>query len=155
MVTCPVDLWRAVDIKEFPDGPIVNEKPADRVLWPLFERKLLYVKENGKEVYREPDMVPEGGMVPTGKGTSLYDKDNFFKGSHWRYLRIPAGTQIDPNLKLTGPKYNHRYEANHYQIEAIKRMFVDVFTGALDNLARAAVEKAYADARRTTVRSAK
>ncbi len=64
------------------------------------------------------------------------------------FFYIPEGTLIDPRLKLTGPDYNDYFKANHYQIEVEKPLSISAYKGALDNLARAAVMKAYEDARK-------
>jgi hypothetical protein len=88
------------------------------------------------------------GIVQTGGGTSLFNKDKFFNGKNWQYFYIPEGTEIDPRLKLTGPEYNDYFKADHYQIEVDKQLRIDSYKGALDNLARAAIKKAYEDARK-------
>jgi hypothetical protein len=49
---------------------------------------------------------------------------------------------------ITGPDYNEFFAADHYQIEVPIPIFVAVYRGALDNLARAAIQKAYEDARK-------
>ena len=82
-----------------------------------------------------------------GAGTSLFDKENVFKSKPWRYFLIPKDTLVDPNLAITGPDYNKVFDANHYLIEPSKPMFPDVYKGALDNFARAALAKAYELAR--------
>ena len=142
------NLWRAVHTDQYPDGPIKDEEPLPGVLYPTFERTQIGTLPSGKPKYRDPDIQITDGKVPRGAGTSLYDKENFFRGKSWRYLRIPKDTDIDPNLVVTGPVWNEYIGANHYQIEAIKPMFPEVYRGALDNFARAAVKKAYEDARR-------
>jgi len=148
MLSCPTDLWRAVHKDDFPDGPIVNEKAVTGVLYPTFEKKPIGNDKVGNVRYRDPDVVITNGMVQTGGGTSLYNKSNFFKGKNWNYMPIPQGTPVDPNLSITGPDSRPALQADHYQIEAAKPIFVEAFKGALDNLARAAVEKAYANARK-------
>ena len=149
MSKCPANLWRAVHTGEFPNGPIRDGEPAPGVLYPTFERKAIGTLPNGKTKYREPDVrVDDDGMVQAGGGTSLYDRDAFFRGRSWRYMLIPKNTEVDPNLVITGPERNDFFDANHYQIEAAKPMFLATFKGALDNLARSAVKKAYEDARR-------
>ena len=142
------DLWRAVHTDQYPDGPIAHNEPVPGVLYPTFDRTQIGLLPSGKPKYREPDIEIVDGNVLTGAGTSLYDKENFFRGQNWRYLRIPKDTDIDPNLAITGPIWNAYFRANHYQIEAIKPMFPEVYRGALDNFARAAVKKAYEDARK-------
>ena len=148
MSKVPTHLWRALHTDDYPDGPINHDEPLPGVLYPTFERKRVGTLTNGKPKYRDPDVEVVNGMVPTGAGTSLYDKDNFFRGKSWRYMYIPRDTEVDPNLVIAGPVWNDFFDANHYQIEAAKPMFLNVFRGALDNLARSAVKKAYEDARR-------
>ena len=142
------NLWRALHTDDFPNGPVDTDGPLPGVLYPTFERKAIGKQPNGKPKYREPDVQVVEGMVHPGGGASLYNKDNFFKGKNWRYLLIPKDTEIDPNLSITGPKHNDFFDADHYQIEAVKPLFLAVFKGALDNLARSAAKKAYEDARR-------
>lgn len=148
MAKCPVNLWRALHSDDFPEGPMVAGEAAAGVLYPAFERKPIRPLVGDKQRYRDPDVEVLDGLVQTGGGTSLYDRDNFFKGKNWRYFRVPKDTEVDPRLSITGPKPNDFFKANHYQIEAAEPVFVAVFKGALDNLARAAVAKACADARR-------
>lgn len=146
MQTCSTNLWRAVHKDDFPDGPIVNEKAVTGVLYPNFAKKLIGKDAKGNLKYRDPDVTVAQGMVQIGGGTSLYNKSNFFKGKNWVYMLIPEGTEIDPNLRIVDPEPRPAVGADHYQIEAGKPMFVDEFKGALDNLARAAVARAYENA---------
>ncbi len=141
MSSCPTNLWRAVHKDDFPDGPIVNEKAVMGVLYPTFEKKPIGQK-NGQTIYRDPDVTVKDGKVQLGGGTSLYNKSNFFKGKNWNYMLIPEGTPLDPNLIIVGPESRPAMQADHYQIEAVKPLFVNVFKGALDNFARAAVARA-------------
>jgi hypothetical protein len=73
---------------------------------------------------------------------------SLFACESWQHFYIPEGTEIDPRLKLTGPEYNDYFKADHYQIEVDKQLRIDSYKGALDNLARAAIKKAYEDARK-------
>ena len=147
MSKCPVDLWRGVHVDDFPNGPIVDGEAVAGVMYPTFERKRVGTHPDGQPKYRKADVVVIDGKVQPGGGTSLYDKSQFFRGGNWKYLSIPAGTEMDPNLKLVGPHWNELVEANHYQLEALKPMYLAVFKGAMDNLARAAVKRAYENAR--------
>ena len=142
------NLWRGVRVEDFPSGVLIDDKPADAILYPDFERKQIGNKRDGTPKYREADVDVVKGMVQVGGGTSLFDKDKFFRGKSWRFFYIPEGTLIDPRLKLTGPDYNDYFKANHYQIEVEKPLSISAYKGALDNLARAAVMKAYEDARK-------
>jgi hypothetical protein len=146
MPACPTNLWRAVHKDDFPEGPIVNEKAVTGALYPTFEKKFIGSDTVGNAKYRDPDVTVTDGMVQPGGGTSLYNKSNFFKGKNWNYMLIPAGTDVDPNLAIVGPDPRPAIGADHYQIEAAKPLFIDQFKGALDNLARAAVAKAYENA---------
>lgn len=148
MATTPENLWRGVRVEDFPSGVIVDDQPAEGVLYPDFERKQIGKKQDGSPRYREPDVDVVKGRVQTGGGTSLFDRDKFFKGKSWRFFYIPEGTEVDPTLAITGPEYNDYFKANHYQIEVAKPCTVDTYKGALDNLARNAVKKAYEDARK-------
>ncbi len=148
MSKCPADLWRGVHINEYPEGPIINGKPAEGVLYPSFERKQIGALSSGKPKFREADVEIIGGMVQPGGGTSLYNKGGFFKSRSWQYFYIPKDTDTGPDLKITGPEYNDFFKADHYQIEVIKALYLVAYKGALDNLARAAVKKAYEDARK-------
>jgi hypothetical protein len=132
----PKSLWRGVIGDEYPSGVIVGREPAEGILHPDFE----------ENEHRKPDVKIKNGMVQAGGGTSLFDKDKFFKSKKWQFFCIPEGTDIDGRLKLTGPVYNKRIDANHYQIEVDKPLYLDVYKGALDNLARASVAKLYEDA---------
>jgi hypothetical protein len=148
MSNCPTDLWRAAHTSDFPSGPIVDDEPAEGILYPTFEPKLIGTLPDGNPKYRKPDVkFDKDGRVKPGGGTSLFDKEKVFRGKVWRYFHIPKGTLVDPNLVLNGPAYNEVFDANHYQIEPVKPMFPDVFKGALDNFARAALAKVYEDAR--------
>lgn len=147
MKTTPTNLWRGVREEEYPEV-IVNGGPASDILYPDFERRQTGTMRDGRPKYREPDVRMKDGMIQPGGGTSLFDKDRFFKSKSWRYFYIPKGTEVDPTLKITGPTWNEFIGANHYQIEVDKPIPVTAYKGALDNLARAAVKKAYEDARR-------
>ena len=94
-----------------------------------------------------PDVVIKDGQVQKNGGTSLFDKDKVFKSKGWLSFRIPRGTVVDPLLVVRYTNHNERFSADHYQIEVEKPISVHAYKGALDNLARAAVVKAYSDAR--------
>lgn len=147
MTTTTTHLWRGVLVDDFPDT-VIDGSPAPAILYPDFERRQTGSTRDGQPRYRGPDVLVKHGKVQTGGGTSLFDKDMFFKSKKWTYFYIPAGTQIDPALKITGPDWNDYFGANHYQIEVDKPIPVVAYKGALDNFARAAVLKAYQDARR-------
>ncbi|MFC3653423.1 hypothetical protein ACFONN_17830 [Dyella humi] len=147
MSKCPADLWRAVHSDDFPKGPIVNDEPVKGILYPAFMPKQIGFQADGTPKYRDPDVAfDEKGLVKPGGGTSLFDKENVFRGKNWQYFYIPKDTVIDPNLVITGPEYRKAFSANHYQVEPATPMFPEVLKGALDNFARAAVAKAYEDA---------
>lgn len=148
MSVSPTNLWRGVRVEDFPSGVIIDDEPAEGILYPCFKRKRIGRKKNGTARYREADVEVAKGMVQTGGGTSLFNKDKFFKGKSWQFFYIPKGTEIDPRLKFTGPEYNKFFNADHYQIEVEKPIRIDSYKGALDNLARSAFKKAYEDARK-------
>lgn len=132
-----VYLYRAVRGEQFPDGTIINEKPALGILYPDFESRKL---PNGKERRADVDLSKDKKWVKTGGGTSLFDRSRVFKSKGWLYFDIPDETVIPDSLKIRFTNYNPVFEANHYQIECSETwMLVDAFKGALDNLARNAV----------------
>ena len=147
MAVTDTNLWRGVHTSDM-EVIETDEGPAEGVLYPTFERKKIGVdKATKKPRYREPDVTVQKGNVQTGGGTSLFDKDKFFKGKSWNFFYIPEGTEIDPVLKITGPGWNAYFEANHYQIEVAKACPVQTYKNALDHFARAAYAKRYVDAR--------
>lgn len=119
------------------------------MLHPDFEPRLITSGKN-KGKYRDPDVdvFEDKGksVVEPGGGTSLFDKSGVFGAAHWWYFTIPEGTTIPPSLKIRFTGTNTLFGADHYQIEPLVRMEVVAYKGALDNLARNAVEKAYRDA---------
>lgn len=137
MSNAEIDLFRSVRIEQFPDGTIIDDKPAPGVLYPDFETRML---SSGK--IRQADVVlsKDQSMVMAGGGTSLFDRDKVFKSKGWLSFKIPEGTIIPDSLIVRFTGYNKTFAANHYQIEcAAKMMRVDAYKGALDNLARNAV----------------
>lgn len=145
MAELKIHLWRGVHLDDFPDGPVVNEHAVPGVLYPVFTQKVTGVDNKGFPKFKRAEVVIKHGMVQKGGGTSLFNIPNFFKGSKWRYMRLPAGTDIDPNLVITGPDPRPTVAegADHYMIEVAKPMYVEQFKGALDNFARAAVARDY------------
>jgi hypothetical protein len=149
-------LYRSVRKEDFPDGVIVDGKAVTEILCPSFEPKTYEVKKRGKvETRARPaDVVPvveEGEQIvyPESGGTSLFDKklDKVFLEKFWLFFTIPEGTEIPGSLRIRHTGRNTAYQAEHYQIEAASgRMTVGQFKGAVDNLARNAVVKAYEDA---------
>jgi hypothetical protein len=80
-------------------------------------------------------------VYPDG-GTSLFDKADVFGTKYWCCFSIPEGTVLPECLVVSGPVFNQKFAANHYQIEARTRIRIDSFKAALDNLARNAVVRA-------------
>jgi hypothetical protein len=148
MQTTPVHLWRGVRVEDFPDGVVNDDQPADGIMHPDFVRKQTGTTKDGTKKFRKADVRTVDGLVQIGGGTSLFDKDKFFKGRSWGFFYIPKGTELDPILKLSGPDWREFFEANHYQVEVVFPVTQEAYKGALDNLARKAVAKAYEDARR-------
>jgi hypothetical protein len=137
-----IHLYRSVRIDNFPDGTVINDKPAPEILHPDFEPRIL---PSGKA--RKADVVLSGDKqwVFAKGGTSLFDKKNVFKSKSWLSFDIPGGTQIPESLVVRFTGHNPVFEANHYQIESCaERMRVDAYKAALDNLARNAVVRAIA-----------
>jgi hypothetical protein len=135
-----VDLFRSVRHEVFPDGTIIDNKPAPGVLYPDFEARRL---PDGN--IREADVVypnaKDRSIIATGGGTSLFDRPNVFSAKNgWLSFPIPEGTVVPDSLVIRNTGYNRSRKATHYQIECRAAMMrVDAYKGALDNLARNAV----------------
>lgn len=142
MATTATDLWRAGHKSEFPGGLETEDGPVEGALYPDFADREL---SSGKT--RKADVVIIKGNVQPLGGTSLFDRDRFFKSKAWHYFMIPEGTEIDPRLVVRYTGYNDFFKADHYQIEPVKPIDVASYKGALDNFARAAYAKAYENAR--------
>jgi hypothetical protein len=151
--TTALALYRSVRKEDFPGGVVVGRSAVAGVLYPSFEPKSYEVKKGGKVQTRTraADVVPverEGEQVvyPESGGTSLFDKklERVFLEKFWLFFVIPAGTEIPGSLRIRHTGRNTDYQAEHYQIEAASgRMTIGQYKGALDNLARNAVVKAY------------
>jgi hypothetical protein len=154
MENTETNLFRSVRKLDFPAGVIIDDHAVVGVLYPSFKDSTYQTNVRGKLELRtrRADIYPythEGQeVVDPGGGTSLFDKENTFGTKHWWYFRIPEGTVIPDSLQILDTGYNEIYSAEHYQIEpATLRLPVEAFKGALDNLARNAIEKLYKDAR--------
>jgi len=155
MSATDVRLFRSVRKDEFPDGTIIDDKPAPGVLHPSFAPKAYEQRLRGGEIVkkvRAADTIPfpvDGVMmVAPFKGTSLFDKEKAFGIAHWWYFTIPAGTEVPNSIVVRHTGRNETYGAEHYQIEpAMGRMRLDAYKGALDNFARAAIVKFIAESR--------
>lgn len=150
--TTDVDLFRALNVSDFPEDVqlVVDNVPATGILYPQFETKQFMSR--GKLRTRRPDVqvTSENGenFVQSGGGTSLFDRPNVFGTNGWRSFMIPKGTVIPESLKIEKGGYNEKFHATHYQIEVkTGQMEIQAFKGALDNLARNAVVRAYENAR--------
>lgn len=155
MPTTDLALFRSVRKEDFTEGVIVDDHAVGGVLYPSFEEKVIETGSgrNAKTTVRKADVTPyrhrDEEVVDPGGGTSLFDRENVFGPKYWLYFTIPRGTVIPESLRIRHTGRNDRYSAEHYQIEASARyMPVTAYKGALDNLARNAVEKLYRDARR-------
>ena len=147
-------LYRGVRKEDFPDGVIVDSHAVAGVLHPTFRTTTheALVKGVPQTRVRGPDVKPfvYGGqqVIDPGRGTSLFDKEKVFGTKYWWYFTIPKGTEVPASLHVRHTGRNDHYDAEHYQIEAAcRRMPVESYKGALDNLARNAVKKLYDDAR--------
>jgi hypothetical protein len=100
MTKSPTNLWRGVRVEDFPSGVIIDEDPAEEILYPDFERKQIGKKRNGAPKYREPDVEVVKGIVQTGGGTSLFNKDKFFNGKSWQYFIFLKVTRSIRDLSL-------------------------------------------------------
>ncbi len=141
-----VAMFRSVRKEEYPNGTVVDGKAVDGVLYPSFDPTPITGGPKKGEV-READVrkesTEEGIFVMPGGGTSLFDKPDVFGTKYWCRFDIPVGTTFDDSLKLRGPDWHSKYNANHYQIEPKNRMRLDAFKGALDNFARNAISRAF------------
>ncbi|RVT85673.1 hypothetical protein DXV76_07940 [Rhodobacteraceae bacterium CCMM004] len=150
MATTPEDLWRAVDTRDMiqvdtDSGPVIG------VLCPAMSRHKVGVHpESGEDIFRDPEVAVTDDMVQPGGGTSLFNQDRFLGSRKWHFFYVPRDTVVPPELNVSGPTYNVYFDANHYLIETRKPIPVSSYRGALDNFARAAFAKRYADARRFT-----
>jgi hypothetical protein len=146
MSSVEVDLYRSLRNEHYPDGTVINEKPAAAVLYPDFEPRLL---PSGKRRAADVEVTPDKNRVKAGGGTSLFDRPNVFKSKGWVMFEIPAGTVVPDSLVVRPTGYNTTLRATHYQIESrAELMQIDAFKGALDNLARNAVSRSIEMARR-------
>jgi len=150
MATTPDDLWRAVHSDEMPKIE-TDTGPVSGVLTPTMSRKKIGETKDkyGKVTprFREPDVTITDGKVQPGGGTSLFDKDRFFKSKVWQFFKIPKDTPVPESLALIGPDWNKRFKANHYMIGVRVPISPEAYEAALDNYARAAYAKRYTDAR--------
>lgn len=142
-----VDLFRSVRAEAFPDGTVIDNKPAPGVLYPDFEPRVL---PNGKK--RLADVSYSGNdkdIILAGGGTSLFDRPSVFTSAGWLSFDIPEGTIVPDSLLIRHTNYNKAVQANHYQIESrAGQMRVEAYKGALDNLARNAVVRSIELARK-------
>lgn len=133
-----VYLYRSVRAEMFPQGTIIDDKPADGVLYPDFEARTL---PNGKR--RPADIAyanADRTIICAGGGTSLFDRKGVFTSNGWLGFPIPDGTIVPESLAIRFTNFNKSFNANHYQIESRNdQMPLDSYKGALDNLARNAV----------------
>jgi hypothetical protein len=130
-----LDLYRSVRVDSFPNGTVINEKPAPEVLYPDFVPRVL---PSGKR--RAADVKVEDGWVHAGGGTSLFDRPGVFTTRGWLSFDIPKGTVVPDSLVIQFTGRNEALQADHYQIESrTNKMRVEAYKGALDNLARNAV----------------
>jgi hypothetical protein len=137
-MTTKVAMWRSVRKDDYPDGTVIDSKAVGGVLYPDFERRPITSGPSKGEM-RAADVKVSKDFVQPGGGTSLFDKADVFGTKYWCCFPIPAGTVIPEPLFIAGPKFNARYNADHYQIETKIPVRMDSFKAALDNLARNAV----------------
>jgi len=146
MARTDLDLYRSVRKEDFPDGVVIDNHAVVGVLYPTFETTTYQTMVRGKAETRtrRADLTPYTfngeSVVDPGGGTSLFDRADVFGKKYWWSFRIPAGTIVPDSLRILFTGRNDTYKADHYQIEpAARRMPVQAFKGALDNLARNAV----------------
>ncbi len=140
MAGTQLDLFRSVRVEAFPDGTVIDGKPAPELLYPDFEPRLL---PSGKTRNADVKLSGDRRWVLAGGGTSLFDRPSVFKSNRWLAFAIPAGTEVPESLAVRHTGHNPAFMADHYQIESrASRMRLDAYKGALDNLARNAVVRA-------------
>lgn len=79
------------------------------------------------------------------RGLSTFDRPGLPPGKDWRYLKIPAGTQLPDGLAIVRDERNERSEATHYTIAPAYDMPLVQFKALLERLVHniaAATEKA-------------
>ncbi|MBI3897623.1 MAG: hypothetical protein HY308_04910 [Gammaproteobacteria bacterium] len=142
-------VWRALRTDVETEGP----------LHPDFYRRQ---KSDGS--YRDPDVTIQTidgfeYVVPklykdTRKsiwkveGASLFDKEGVFGNNQWDYFEIPAGTEVPEGILIIRDDKNKRYDTIHYSIVPNYMMPVSEFKEKLDELARDALKKRAALARK-------
>lgn len=136
MTKTELKLYRSLRKEQFPNGTVIEEKPAPDVLYPDFEPRVL---PSGKRRPADVMLSKDKQWVHPNGGTSLFDKPNVFKSRGWTAFDIPEGTIIPASLVVRHTGFNQTFQANHYQIECGKMITLEAFKGALDNLARNAV----------------
>jgi hypothetical protein len=147
------ELYRAIKNGTFKDDLFVaDDEPATGLLYPRFEATT-YIDGFGKEQVSNADVtvhpLPTGDEVEAGGGTSMFDVDGWFGFGHWKYFRVPNGTEYPENLVVKRGRSRRTNKSGnragyHYQIEPRNRMTVVAYKGALDNFARSAVVRAIA-----------
>ena len=132
----PVTLWRAYNIAkgsgpfDFVEQAMVlsngRPRPADITIREMQGR--------GKWVF----------VQDRPRGLSTFDQPGLPPGKDWRYLRIPAGTQLPEGLTIIKDELNERWQATHYTIAPAYDMPLDNFKALLARLGEilAAAEKA-------------
>lgn len=131
-------MWRSVRKEQYPDGTVIDGKAVEGVLYPDFERRPITSGPSKGEM-RPADVKVKDGFVQPGGGTSLFDKADVFGTKYWCCFPLPEGTVIPEPLIIAGPKFNAKYNADHYQIETRIPIRLDSFKSALDHLARNAI----------------
>jgi hypothetical protein len=147
-----VELFRAIHFKNFatdvrcylmPDRDLADAKEIAPILHPTLEP----VDRGGAK--RAPDIAPDektGKYYPDTGGTSLFDRAKVLRSSDGDF-RIPAGTDIPPDLKVSKDDFSKRLNATHYTIMPSKPMFREALLGSLDNFVRNAIRRQYEAAR--------
>lgn len=136
-MTTEINLYRSVRAEQFPNGTVLDNKPAPGVLFPDFEPRTLPSGD-----LREADVTlsEDKVWVMAEGGTSLFDRPNVFPGNAWSSFAIPEGTIVPESLVVRFTGHNKRFKADHYQIESRARMMrTDDYKMALEHFARNAV----------------
>ncbi|HEX7896772.1 MAG TPA: hypothetical protein VF950_03375 [Planctomycetota bacterium] len=124
-VKVPVNLWRAWNSKE-------TAHPMDLV-------EKAFSRGNGMVRAADIEIKPVNGdpwvfVKYRPRGASAFDRPRAFKGSHWRYFLLPAGTELPPGLAIVKDEYYQRYRATHYTLAPARDMPLATFRELLRQL---------------------
>jgi hypothetical protein len=125
--------------------------PSEDILDPRWEDTQYFNEKKKIWITSKADVKFVDGEVQTGGGTSLHDKPKWFSApDFW----IPEGTEYSEEIHIKkdddlrkSPR-NPKLTGYHYQLEPRTAMTMETFKGYLSNMARAAVARQCALARK-------